>query len=102
MPGVVWADESKASLGFEIGHSYDDVTTVSHFLTGGQSSCGVLIRTNHRYAMLPDHISLELYLEIFNSKKSSKHHSMSPPHDLMLMVHHIASVFSWGGEEGGS
>ena len=29
MPRVVWAEESKTGLGFEIGPSYDDVSMVS-------------------------------------------------------------------------
>ena len=36
---VVWVEESKNSLGFEIGHNYDDVLTRSQLLTGRQSSC---------------------------------------------------------------
>ena len=39
MPRVVWAEESKHGLRFEIRPSYDDAPTTSHFVTDGQSSC---------------------------------------------------------------
>ena len=39
MPRVVWAEESKNGLGFELGPSYDDVSTTSKFLFDRQSSC---------------------------------------------------------------
>ena len=39
MPRVVWAEESKTSLGFEIRPSYDDVLTRSQCVTDEQSSC---------------------------------------------------------------
>ena len=39
LPCVVWAEESKTSLGFEIGPSYDDVQTTSQLVTDRQSSC---------------------------------------------------------------
>ena len=38
-PGVVWVEEFKNCLGFEIGPNYDDVTTRSQLLTDRQSSC---------------------------------------------------------------
>ena len=38
-PSVVWAEESKNSLRFEIQPSYDDVLTTYQCLTNGQSSC---------------------------------------------------------------
>merc|ERR1711966_389562 len=41
LPHVVWAKESKNSLRFEIGPSYDDVPTTSQYLTDGQSSCNM-------------------------------------------------------------
>ena len=41
-PHVVWAEESKNCLRFEIGHSYDDVPTTSQFLFDRQSSCRFL------------------------------------------------------------
>ena len=39
MPRVVWAEESKTSLGFEIGLSYDNVQMTSQCSTAWQSSC---------------------------------------------------------------
>ena len=36
---VVWAEESKNGIRFEIGPSYDDVPTTSQCLTDGQPSC---------------------------------------------------------------
>ena len=39
MPRVVWAEESKNRLEFEIRPRYDDVPTASRFLSDGQSSC---------------------------------------------------------------
>ena len=39
MPRVVWAEESKTGLRFEIRPSYDAVPTRSQFVTDGQSSC---------------------------------------------------------------
>ena len=39
LPRLVWAEESKNALRFEIGPSYDDVPTASQCLTGGQSCC---------------------------------------------------------------
>ena len=39
MPHVVWAEESKTGLGFEIRSSYDDAPTTSQCITDGQSSC---------------------------------------------------------------
>ena len=39
MPCVVWAEESKTGLGFEIEPSYEDVPTRSICVTDGQSSC---------------------------------------------------------------
>ena len=39
MHRVVWAEESKNGLGFEIGPSYDGVPMTSQFLTDGRSSC---------------------------------------------------------------
>ena len=41
MPRVVWAEESKTALGFEIRPSYDDVPTTSQCATIWQSSCNV-------------------------------------------------------------
>ena len=38
MPCVVWAEEYKTGLGFEVGPGHDDVPTTSQFLTDGQSS----------------------------------------------------------------
>ena len=37
-PRVVWAEEPKTGLGFEIGPSHDDVPTTSQCLTDGQTS----------------------------------------------------------------
>ena len=37
-PCVVWAEESKNGLRFEIGPSYDDVPAMFQCVTGGQSS----------------------------------------------------------------
>ena len=37
VPRVVWAEESKNGLGFEIGPSFDDVPTTSQCVTDGQS-----------------------------------------------------------------
>ena len=39
LPRVVWVEESKNGLGFEIGPNYDNVPTRSQLLTGRQSSC---------------------------------------------------------------
>ena len=43
LPNVVWAEESKNCIRFEIGPSYDDVPTrfqlVTELVTDGQSSC---------------------------------------------------------------
>ena len=39
LPRVVWAEESKNGLRFEIGPSYDVIPTRSQCLTDGQSSC---------------------------------------------------------------
>ena len=39
MPCVVWAEEPKTGLGFEIGPSYDVVPTRSELVNEGQSSC---------------------------------------------------------------
>ena len=39
MPHVVWAQESKIGLGFEIGFSYDDIPTTSQCATDGKSTC---------------------------------------------------------------
>ena len=39
LPHVVWTEDSKTGLGFEIGPSYGDVPTRSQCLTEGQSSC---------------------------------------------------------------
>ena len=39
LPRVVWAEESKNDLRFEIGPSYDVVPTRSQLVTNGQSSC---------------------------------------------------------------
>ena len=39
LPRVVWAEESKNGLRFEIGPSYDVVPTRSQLVTHGQSSC---------------------------------------------------------------
>ena len=39
MPRVVWAEESKTGLRFEIGPSYDAVSTRSQLVTHRQSSC---------------------------------------------------------------
>ena len=38
-PSVVWAEESRTGLKFEIGPSYDVVPTRSQLVTDGQSSC---------------------------------------------------------------
>ena len=38
MPRVVWTEESKNGLRFEIGPSYDDVPAMFQCVTGGQSS----------------------------------------------------------------
>ena len=50
---VVWVEESKNSLEFEIGPNYDDVPTRSQLLTGKQSSCtnvhGAKIIVNSEY-----------------------------------------------------
>ena len=39
MPRVVWAEESKTGLGFEIGPSHGDVPTTSQCVAAWQSSC---------------------------------------------------------------
>ena len=39
MTGVVWAEESKNGLRFEIKPSYDDAQTTSQCAADGQSSC---------------------------------------------------------------
>ena len=39
MPSVVWAEESKTGLRFEIGPSYGAVPTSSQLVTHRQSSC---------------------------------------------------------------
>ena len=39
MPRVVWTEESKNGLRFEIGPSYDDVQIRSQLVTDGQFSC---------------------------------------------------------------
>ena len=36
---VVWTEESKNGLQFEIRPSYDDAPMTSHFVTDGKSSC---------------------------------------------------------------
>ena len=39
LPRIVWVEEFKNSIGFEIGSNYDDVPTRSQLVTDGQSSC---------------------------------------------------------------
>ena len=39
LPRVVWVEESKNGLRFEIGPSYDVVPTRSQLVTDGQFSC---------------------------------------------------------------
>ena len=39
LPRVVWAEESKNGLSFEIRPSYNNVPTASQFVTDGQSIC---------------------------------------------------------------
>ena len=39
LPRVVWVEESKNGLGFEIGLNYADVPMRSRLLTDRQSSC---------------------------------------------------------------
>ena len=39
MPRVVWVEESKNGLKFEIGPNHDDVPTRAQLLTDRQSSC---------------------------------------------------------------
>ena len=41
LPRVVWVEEPKTGLMFEIGPSYGDLPTPSHFVTEGQFSCRV-------------------------------------------------------------
>ena len=47
LPLAVWAEESKNGLRFEIGPSYDVVTTTSQCTSKGQSSCNLsLVRAS--------------------------------------------------------
>ena len=46
LPRVVWAEESKNGLRFEIGPNYYDVPTTSQFLSDRQSSCTQQISNN--------------------------------------------------------
>ena len=43
---VIWSEESKTGLGFEIGPSYDDVPITSQCATILQSSCTELSGVN--------------------------------------------------------
>ena len=45
---VVWFEESKNGLGFDIGPNYDDVPTRSQLLTDRQSSCKTVLRIDYR------------------------------------------------------
>ena len=58
MARVVWAEESKTGLGFEIGPSYDDVSMVSQPLSDEQSSC-------------KPHAIVVTYLRFISQKRSS-------------------------------
>ena len=51
MPRVVWAEESKNGLRFEIGPSYDNVPTTSRCLTDGQSSYSAAVGSQLGYLL---------------------------------------------------
>ena len=48
MPRVVWAEEHKNRLRFEIGPSYDGLPTMSQCPADGQSSCRRTQKHNSR------------------------------------------------------
>ena len=82
LPRVVWAEESKNGLGFEIGPNYDNVPTRSQFLTDRQSSCrarelsvaGVrnpatpFINAYHPLLNTPSNLSWETGVEYFSNR----------------------------------
>ena len=57
MSRVVWAEETKNGLGFEIGPSYDNVATTSQRLTdvGQSSSTDKLLFLQSKASNLVDH-----------------------------------------------